>query len=75
MQDGMNSLDLERVRAWQSAGPALDAMRQEEIRTSDARGIPAVIMTAEMLQRWGGEFRADSGLIVQQAWFAKLRHG
>jgi hypothetical protein len=75
MENGVKLLQQGRVRAWQLAGPALDAMRHEEIRNSDARGIQAVLLTAEMRQRLGIEVTVETGLIEQQAWFAKLRHG
>lgn len=75
MKDGEKLLQQERVRAWQLAGPALDAMRHEEIRNSDAASIGAVILTAEMFQRLGVAATEETGLIDQQAWFAKLRHG
>jgi hypothetical protein len=66
----------ERVRAWQFAGRGLDAMQPNEIRNSDARGIWAVLLTTEMFQRLGLEVTVteETGLIEQQAWFAKLRH-
>ena len=65
----------ERVRAWDRAAPVLEAMRRESIRRSDATGIRAVIPTAAMLQRLGFELSAETGLVEQQAWFAKARHG
>ncbi len=65
----------ERVRAWDRAAPALEAMRREAIRQSDATGIRAVIPTAALLQKLGVELSAETGLVEQQAWFAKLRHG
>lgn len=65
----------ERVRAWDSAAPALAALRREEIRNSDAAGIRAIVPTADLLKRLGIELSAETGLIEQQAWFAKLRHG
>lgn len=65
----------ERIQAWALAAPALEALRHEAIRQSDAAGIRAVIPTAAMLQRLGVELSAETGLVEQQAWFAKLRHG
>lgn len=65
----------ERVAAWARATPALEALRHAEIRQSDARGIRAVIPTAALLQHLGVGLSAETGLIEQQAWFAKLRHG
>ena len=68
-------LQRERVRAWGGADAELTALRHEEIRQSDAAGIRAVIPTADLLRRLGVEPSPDTGLIEQQAWFAKLRHG
>jgi hypothetical protein len=65
----------ERVRAWDRVAPILDAMRHDEIRRSDASGIRAVIPTATMIQRLEVKMSAETGLVAQQAWFAKLRHG
>lgn len=65
----------ERVRAWTRANQELSLLRREEIRRSDAAGIRAVIPTADLLRRLGVELSPETGLIVQQAWFAKLRHG
>lgn len=62
------------MRACQLAGPALDVMRQDEIRNSDASGIWALIVTAEMFQWSSGEATEETDLIEQQAWFAKHRH-
>lgn len=68
-------LQRERVRAWARADVELSALRRDEIRRSDAAGIRAVIPTADLLRRLGVELSAETGLIEQQAWFAKLRHG
>jgi hypothetical protein len=62
------------VRAWQRAEPELSALRCQEIRASDAAGIRAVIPTADLLRRLDVELSPDTGLVEQQAWFAKLRH-
>ena len=43
------------MRAWQPAGPALDAMRHDDSRNGDASGIRAVLLTTEMFQRLGLE--------------------
>ncbi|MBL9188802.1 MAG: hypothetical protein JNK23_15065 [Opitutaceae bacterium] len=62
------------IRAWRLAGPALDALRYEEIRNCDAAGIAAVIPAADLLVRLGVVISAETGLVEQQAWFVKLRH-
>ena len=75
----MNDLDRTRheqsARAWRLAGPALDELRHEDIRCSGPGGILAVIPSADSLERLGAGLSAETGLIEQQAWFAKLRHG
>jgi hypothetical protein len=75
MDENERALYQQRVRAWQLAEPALDEMRREDIRGSDMNGIRAVIPTAEMFGRLGVEVSAETGLVEQQRWFAKLRHG
>jgi hypothetical protein len=75
MNQGDQAQYRQRVVAWQLAEPEVDAMRWEEIRASTRDGIRAVIPTAEMLHRLGVEISPDTGLVEQQAWFAKLRHG
>ena len=65
----------QQINAWKLAGPALEGMRHEDIRRSTAAGIRAVIPTADLLQRLGVEISAETGLVEQQVWFSKLRHG
>ena len=76
MSEPTLELHRERIRAWARADPELSALRRDEIRRSDATGIRAVIPTADLLRRLGvEELSPETGLIEQQAWFAKLRHG
>ncbi|MEY2882271.1 MAG: hypothetical protein RLZZ15_4651 [Verrucomicrobiota bacterium] len=75
MPDTELSQQRERVAAWARAAPALEALRHAEICASDAAGIRAVIPSAALLQHLGVTPSAETGLIEQQAWFAKLRHG
>ena len=63
------------VRAWRLAAPVLDELRHEGIRDSKPDGILAVIPSADLLNRLEVGLSAETGLIEQQAWFAKLRHG
>ena len=63
------------VRAWRLAEPALDELRHEDIRRSVPAGILVVIPSADLIERLGVRLSAETGLIEQQAWFAKLRHG
>jgi len=75
MDQNERALYQQRVRAWQLAEPVLDEMRRADIRDSDMNGIRAVIPTAEMFRRLGVEVSAETGLVEQQKWFTKLRHG
>ena len=75
MNDVLHKRLDESVRAWRRAGPALEEMRHEDIRRSGAKDIAAVIPTAEMMERLGVVLSAETGLVKQQAWFAKVRHG
>jgi hypothetical protein len=63
------------VARWRRLGPVLERERIEDIRRSTAAGIPAVIPTADLFRHLNVPLSPDSGLIEQQAWFAKLRHG
>ena len=74
MSNRESELHCERVRAWQRAHAELSALRHTEIRQSDAAGIRTVIPTADLLLRLGVELSPETGLVEQQAWFAKLRH-
>jgi hypothetical protein len=64
-----------RIDAWLGAEKEMECLRREEIRRSTAAGIRAVVPTVELMRRLGVEPTADTGLIEQQAWFSKLRHG
>lgn len=74
MSNRESELQRERVRTWGRAHAELSAMRHTEIRQSDAAGIRAVIPTADLLRHLGVEPSPETGLVEQQAWFAKLRH-
>ncbi len=61
------------VENWKRVGPELEAIRRSELVRSN---------TAEAIERLGGWVRIavkqappgpDSGLVIMQAWFAKLR--
>ncbi|MBM3854074.1 MAG: hypothetical protein FJ399_13125 [Verrucomicrobia bacterium] len=65
----------ERLRTWERATPELEALRHEEIRRGDQSGIRAVIPTADLMRRLGVGLSSETGLVEQQAWFARLRHG
>ena len=63
------------VARWRRLGPVLERERIEDIRRSTAAGIPAVIPTAELFRHLDIKPSPESGLMQQQAWFKKLRHG
>ncbi len=63
------------IAAWQRTGALLEQIRRDEIRASGPEGIRAVIPTVEMMEHLGVVMTGETGLIEQQRWFAKLRHG
>ena len=63
MSETERMLCRQRIRAWEQAGPALEGMRHDDIRRSDATGIRAVLPTPDMLQRLGVEISAGTGLV------------
>ena len=63
-----------RIDAWRNAAREMESLRQADIRGSTSDGIRAVIPTADLMRRLGVEPSAETGLIEQQAWFAKMRH-
>jgi len=63
----------ERVAQWAAAAPVMQALRDEEVRQSDTeQGIRQLAGIASMTLR-DQPPRTESGLVEQQAWFAKLR--
>ena len=60
------------VRRWEEAGPALEAIRREEIRTADNLQVLAVLEPAFNQALRAQAPRAWSGLVEMQAIFAKL---
>jgi hypothetical protein len=69
-----SELQRQRVRAWHNAHVELSALRRKEIREGNDADIRAVVPTIDLLRRLGVEPSAETGLVQQQAWFAKLRH-
>jgi hypothetical protein len=60
------------VETWQRAGKELEEIRRREIETLDTREvIRQIFSSAPPVQ--DSERRTTSGLVEQQAWFAKLR--
>ncbi len=76
MADPQAAADREQVRrwvdTWREAGLALDDLRRREIQATDTReAIRQIFGQASTFQDLSP--RTTSGLVEQQAWFAKLR--
>jgi hypothetical protein len=61
------------IRAWKSAGPALERVRREELRRLDGHAAIALLTGPADYTVEPRRARATSGLIEQQRWFAKAR--
>ena len=60
------------VEAWRQAGPELEAIRTRELQTTDvAKAVHQLFGDSELVQRLPR--LTTSGMVEQQAWFAKLR--
>ena len=76
--DGPHSVDYpERMRewvaTWKQAGAELEQIRRSEIEALDAREAIRQIFGSSAAVLRSVSPRATSGLVEQQAWFAKLR--
>ena len=60
------------VETWQRAGPELEEIRRREIEVMDTRNAIRQLFDSTTLLR-DLPPRTTSGLVEQQAWFAKLR--
>ena len=61
------------VETWRRAGPELEEIRRRELQALDTReAIRQLFGASESLFR-NQPRRTTSGLVEQQAWFAKLR--
>ncbi len=60
------------VETWRRARPALEAIRRQEAEANEVQmAVRQLFGDGSLVQRWP---RLDtSGLVEQQAWFAKLR--
>lgn len=63
----------ERIAAWERAGPVMQASRDEAIRKTDTPSAIAALNDAYECAVRDMSPRKTSGLIEQQAWFARLR--
>jgi hypothetical protein len=61
------------VQTWKEAGPALEAIRLQEIRESDNLQVLAMLEGAFNHALRTMPPRPSSGLVEMQQWFARLR--
>jgi len=62
----------EYVETWRRAGPALEAIRRQEARVTEVQmAVRQLFGDGTLVQSWPRLY--TSGLVEQQAWFAKLR--
>ena len=61
------------VQTWQQAGQHLDEIRRREIQSTDTREAIRQLFGSSTAMLDNSPSRATSGLVDQQAWFAKLR--
>ena len=62
----------QHVETWRAAGPELEAIRKRELQNTDVpKAVQQLFGDSTMVQRWPR--LTTSGLVEQQAWFAKLR--
>jgi len=69
----MNDVARLWLRAWKSAGPALERVRRDELRRLDGHAAIALLTGPADYTVEPRKARATSGLIEQQRWFAKAR--
>ncbi|NBV47289.1 MAG: hypothetical protein EBR86_17050 [Planctomycetia bacterium] len=63
------------LRAWRGAGPALERVRRAELRALDGRRAIALLTGPADYRKEPRTARPSSGLVEQQRWFMKARHG
>lgn len=64
---------VEWMRAWRSAGAALERVRREELRSLDGQKALALLTGTADYRQEPRKPRASSGLVEQQRWFMKAR--
>lgn len=69
----MGDESLEWMRAWRSAGAALERVRREELRALDGRKALALLTGPADYRKEPRKPRLSSGLVEQQRWFMKAR--
>jgi hypothetical protein len=61
------------MQAWRGAGPALERVRRDELRSLDGRRAIELLTGPADYRREPRKARPSSGLIEQQRWFMKAR--
>ncbi|MCE9631040.1 MAG: hypothetical protein K8S94_10065 [Planctomycetia bacterium] len=64
---------VEWMRAWRSAGEALERVRSDELRALDGRKALALLTGPADYRKEPRTPRKSSGLVEQQRWFKKAR--
>jgi hypothetical protein len=64
---------LEYVNRWKKIAPILEAERNERIRNADTKAFIEMTSSIFSAQRHNFPVRLDSGLVIQQREFAKIR--
>jgi hypothetical protein len=59
------------VETWKQAGPELEAIWEQELRSIDRQKVIGQLFQIDQFRY--RKARRTSGLVEQQAWFAKLR--
>ena len=73
MPEPMTDNAVEWMRAWRSAGEALERVRREELRGLDGRKALALLTGPADYRKEPRKPRVSSGLVEQQRWFMKAR--
>jgi hypothetical protein len=66
------------VKVWDRAGPALEAQKRRELEAmtdAEVRAHVDALFRGFSPAEWGVPPKKDSGLVLQQRWFAKARRG
>jgi len=64
------------VKVWERAGPALEAVKRRELEAmtdADVRAHVDALFCGFSPAEWGIPPKKESGLVLQQRWFARAR--
>jgi len=70
----LNDAAIRWMLAWREAGPALERVRRDELRTLDGRRAIELLTGPADYRQEPRKARPSSGLVEQQRWFMKARH-